>query len=1123
MRLRHRRPVRSSVAFDRLESRLLYAFGVSNGTAVTGQPTYVIDNGGDLKFSVIKGGSISNTLHLADVSSIQYKGKELLASYASASRYSHYEQGLGSDTQITTVVNTAAGWIMVKCLDTTLAADGVTVIPDPASATQYYLVRRNDNNLYMASLPNDVYGAGSPGEGRFIAYLSRSVFATPEIGSDNAPHSASDTVNAIEGSDVFGHTDGTANQSNTTSSKFFNMGRRMIENTVHGVVGSASGTTVGAYMNMGTREHSAGGPFFKDIDFQSSAGQVELYNVIFSGHTQTETYRQGLYTYAMQFTDGQAPAAPDYSWLDGVVDSGGATLISGYVPTIQRGAISGVATGNPAGSETVVTLTNASAQYWDMADAGGNYTITGVMPGTYTETMYRDELAVGTRTVTITAASTTQANLVNTYYTPTSTWRIGTWDGTPLGFLNTEIADVASGARKIEIMHPSDSRLSSWVLPADATTGVPTFNVGTNTDAQWPMIQFMGVNNSNRIAFNLTAAQAATAQTLRIGVTLGFEGGRNRVTVNNGNTGVTSYTSAIPTATRDLNSRGITRGTWRGDNQLYTYSIPTTALKAGLNWVDIGVVSGSYVAGQTWLSPNVVYDAIDLVPTSTASTPAIASVTVTPAATVVGTGGNKAYTAVAKDAAGNVVPANIDWSTAGGTLDANGNFVASTTPGSYTVTANVSRTQTAGYSTSSSSSSVRAASVTAAGSASVLVLANTARRIWYRANDTASTLTDSAGNNLNATLNGAAGFTTPAIDGTALKLTGGYAQLPNGITNGLEDFTVGTWVRPDSTATWQRIFDFGTGTTSYMFLTTKSETGNVRFAIKASAASAEQVINGPALAAGVWTHLAVTLSGNVATLYVNGVAYAANNAMTSHPSALGATTLNYLGKSQFTADPNYLGSLDDFRLYGSALSAGDVNAWFKSATAPAVVSTLVNDGSAQRSMVGSLRVNFNQPLSLAAGALTLNRRANGITPAASIGLVATPVAGTNNASYVLTFTGAGLTSGSLDDGVYDLVLTAAGATNELGLTPAANTTITFTRLFGDVDGDGGVSINDFNTFASAFGTTTGNAAYNGAFDSDNDGGISINDFNALASRFGTVLNTALPAAASKKTATVRKK
>src|SRR5437764_907264 len=79
----------------------------------------------------------------------------------------------------------------------------------------------------------------------------------------------------------------------TTTSKFYNMGRQMIENIYHGVTGTAGGAPVGAWMFMGNREHSAGGPFFKDIDFQSSSA-VEIYNCVFTGHTQTESFRQGL-------------------------------------------------------------------------------------------------------------------------------------------------------------------------------------------------------------------------------------------------------------------------------------------------------------------------------------------------------------------------------------------------------------------------------------------------------------------------------------------------------------------------------------------------------------------------------------------------------------------------------------------------------------------------------------------------------------------------------------------------------------------------------------------------------------------------------------------------------------
>src|SRR5262249_30994499 len=75
---------------------------------------------------------------------------------------------------------------------------------------------------------------------------------------------------------------------------------------------------------------------------------------------------------------------------------------------------------------------------------------------------------------------------------------------------------------------------------------------------------------------------------------------------------------------------------------------------------------------------------------------------------------------------------------------------------------------------------------------------------------------------------------------------------------------------------------------------------------------------------GTWTHIAVTLSGNTGTLYVNGVAVATNANMTIHPADLGNTNQNYLGDSQYAADPSLQGSIDDFRIYNRALSANEV-------------------------------------------------------------------------------------------------------------------------------------------------------------------------------------------------------
>jgi hypothetical protein len=220
--------------------------------------------------------------------------------------------------------------------------------------------------------------------------------------------------------------------------------------------------------------------------------------------------------------------------------------------------------------------------------------------------------------------------------------------------------------------------------------------------------------------------------------------------------------------------------------------------------------------------------------------------------------------------------------------------------------------------------------------------------VWYPANETSgTTLADASGNGNDATLSGAAAFAT-GISGNALYLTGGYAFLPTGVVSTLTDFTIALWVKIDTLSTWSRIFDFGTGTTVNMFLTPRSGSGAVRFAITTSGNGSEQQINGAAaLATGTWQHVAVTLSGATGTLYVNGVAVGANTNMTLSPSSLGSTTQNYLGKSQY-ADPALMGSIDDFRIIAGALSAADVadlyNAYSGSPSVPAPVSYWKLDG-----------------------------------------------------------------------------------------------------------------------------------------------------------------------------------
>jgi len=200
--------------------------------------------------------------------------------------------------------------------------------------------------------------------------------------------------------------------------------------------------------------------------------------------------------------------------------------------------------------------------------------------------------------------------------------------------------------------------------------------------------------------------------------------------------------------------------------------------------------------------------------------------------------------------------------------------------------------------------------------------------VWYKFNETTgTTASDASGNGNNGTLNGGASFVAGQTT-NALSLNGstGYVSAPAGVISSLTDFTISAWIKMTSTSQFTRVWDFGTGTSAYMFLTPYAA-GNVpRFSITTSGYSAEQQINGTsALPVGSWVHVVVTLSGNTGTLYINGTAVGTNNNITIKPTNLGNTTQNYIGRSQFSGDPYFNGLIDDFRIYGRALSSTEVS------------------------------------------------------------------------------------------------------------------------------------------------------------------------------------------------------
>jgi len=187
---------------------------------------------------------------------------------------------------------------------------------------------------------------------------------------------------------------------------------------------------------------------------------------------------------------------------------------------------------------------------------------------------------------------------------------------------------------------------------------------------------------------------------------------------------------------------------------------------------------------------------------------------------------------------------------------------------------------------------------------------------------------DTSGKGNHGTVRGDAGYEA-GYAGQAMVFNGtnAYVELPIGtLISSLTDTTVATHVYfRGGNSSWQRIFDFGSGTSSYMFLCPRQGTsGNMRFGIR-SAAVNEQIVNSPGVLPVGWHHVAVTLDSQAKTitLYVDGERIA-SGATTVLPRDLGKTTQNWLGKSQYPADGYFVGSLDDFRIYNRVLSTAEV-------------------------------------------------------------------------------------------------------------------------------------------------------------------------------------------------------
>lgn len=153
--------------------------------------------------------------------------------------------------------------------------------------------------------------------------------------------------------------------------------------------------------------------------------------------------------------------------------------------------------------------------------------------------------------------------------------------------------------------------------------------------------------------------------------------------------------------------------------------------------------------------------------------------------------------------------------------------------------------------------------------------------------------------------------------------TDSYVQIPETVLDGLSEVTVATWVYFywDPLNYWSRIFDIGKGTNAYTFV---AKGGRASYGAAIDNVNYFSDIDAPTYADGVWTHIAVSYKKNCFSYYVNGLLYDTAEKNLPDLSLLSPAACAYIGKSQYAADACLTADIDEFRIYGKAMSESEI-------------------------------------------------------------------------------------------------------------------------------------------------------------------------------------------------------
>ncbi|TWT35296.1 hypothetical protein KOR34_01840 [Posidoniimonas corsicana] len=367
-----------------------------------------------------------------------------------------------------------------------------------------------------------------------------------------------------------------------------------------------------------------------------------------------------------------------------------------------------------------------------------------------------------------------------------------------------------------------------------------------------------------------------------------------------------------------------------------------------------------------------------------------------------------------------------------------------------------------------------------------------------------------------------------------------FVNLPGGVIqiNDYTDATFEAWFSYRGGGAWQRVFDFGSTNFSgqgrdYLFFTPNSGAGDHRAAITDNGGGGDEdvAVGGPTLNVDEAYHVAVVVDdtqNNRLSVYINGQ-LAGDTFLSVSMDELDNDNA-YLGRSNYNADDNLNGAIDEFRIYNHALSAQEVLDSFTAGPVPLdslgiTVNTVTGGVTLSNANAAPIDLNYYR-VSSAAGALnaegwvSLDEQgidSTGPGEGESWDELGEPGPTVVSEAYLLAGTSVGPGSELPLGNLFDPSVFGAGADGDLqfrfGL-PGAElqdgdvTYVTPDPLDGDFNDDGQVDAADYTVWRDSLGSTTDLTA-----DGDGDGVVDNDDYLIWRWGYGAAAESVSQAAA----------